>query len=186
MSAHVGKTAAGIRAVDDPVARQANALLRGRAQPPGHRPVRPYYLVVLVKDGDQVGHAVERPLPLLLGPTKVSSSACFRSVMSTPVPAKRIGLPVASRTATPRTSTVRMEPSLWLKWRTSLSYSAVSPARYAQGRFPHRIAVVRVNQLFYWVDPCSWAGIIAEVLPAIDVARLAVAEVAVRHLDVPN
>ncbi len=61
----------GISTVDNLVTRQANTLLRGRAQPLGHRPVRPNYLVVLVKDGDQVGHAVERPLPVLLGPTNV-------------------------------------------------------------------------------------------------------------------
>ena len=61
----------GISTVDNPVARQANALLRGRAQPLGHRPISSYYLVVLVKDGDQVGYAVERPLPLALGPTNV-------------------------------------------------------------------------------------------------------------------
>ena len=61
----------GISTVDNLVTRQANTLLRGRAQPPGHRLVCPYYLVVLVKNGDQVGHAVERPLPLLLGPTNV-------------------------------------------------------------------------------------------------------------------
>ena len=61
----------GISTMDNLVTRQANTLLRGRAKPLGHRPVCPYYLVVLVKNGNQVGYAVERPLPFLLGATNV-------------------------------------------------------------------------------------------------------------------
>ena len=60
--------------------------------------------------------------------SRSASSARLRSVISTLLPTKRIGLPPASRTATPRASVQRYEPSL-CRTRNSTSYSLVSPDR---------------------------------------------------------
>ena len=57
-----------------------------------------------------------------------ASSARFRSVISTLLPMRRIGLPAGSRTAMPRVSRQRSEPSL-CRDRNSISNSLVSPDR---------------------------------------------------------
>ena len=52
--------------MDGFVTGEADGIARMHAQPIGHRHIHTLDVMVLVEDGDQVGHGVEGPLPLLL------------------------------------------------------------------------------------------------------------------------